>query len=188
MEMKIRDGDWDARLARFCLRLWGKSQTFDATMVILAKWTPMAMLALVALEGNGFLLPSNTMQRSTEAAIAAICGAVLARVVNEYIARQVIRPRPYAEFGVIPGLLRGTGSSYPSNHAAGAFALATASVNVPGYFNILLILALCVAVARVYTLVHYATDVLVGGLHGVLTAVWVLWSVHVLWNLFQISV
>jgi undecaprenyl-diphosphatase len=69
--------------------------------------------------------------------------------------------------------------SFPSGHAATSFACATIlaalepRLRVPAY-----VLAVAIALSRVYVGVHYLTDVLAGALLGVATARTLLWLVR----------
>lgn len=79
------------------------------------------------------------------------------------------RPRPCHVLIDVPPLLGCSESfSFPSNHAANAFALATLLARFDGRFSWLwLVLAALVASSRVYVGVHYPSDVVVGALLGV---------------------
>lgn len=82
------------------------------------------------------------------------------------------RPRPFVTFSEIvqwiPTPLSDT--SFPSRHSSIAFALAVALLFVDGYFGVIaLAMAIGVAFGRVVTGVHYPTDVLMGGLVGVIS-------------------
>lgn len=145
----------------------------------------MVMLILVVAEANGlFLAPNDTKYAQLDAGIGVVA-AVVSRAVNGVVANFVRRPRPYEEHGILTPFLRGTGSAYPSNHATGAFALATAAAGIPGYFGVLLFLACAVALARVYILVHHATDVLAAALHGSFVSLLFLWGYYAFWGFIR---
>ncbi|MDR1463683.1 MAG: phosphatase PAP2 family protein [Oscillospiraceae bacterium] len=118
---------------------------------------------------------------------------VLAAMALDVIATNVVlkhvfaRPRPFAlqdvgwwvQTYVYPGLIeKPDGFSFPSGHAAGSFAGASAIffaskpkwVGKKGRWIALLpvVLAALVAFSRVYLEVHYASDVIAGTLVGIL--------------------
>jgi undecaprenyl-diphosphatase len=96
--------------------------------------------------------------------IGVIVTAALVLLIKFTVRRQ----RPEGEWGEI---YRSTDPhSFPSGHAARAFLLATMAVAFgPPWFGIVLVIwAPLVALARVAMGVHYFSDVLVGGLFGIL--------------------
>jgi undecaprenyl-diphosphatase len=69
--------------------------------------------------------------------------------------------------------------SFPSGHAATAFACATVlSVFAPRWRVPFFLLATLIALSRVYNGVHYPTDVVAGALLGVLTALLLLEAIR----------
>ena len=103
-------------------------------------------------------------------AVALIFNFIL---VNGLLKTVINRPRPWTEFEEIKlfyeqfGVRLPTDSSFPSGHTAACFCLAVACVctfklkGLPA-----LIVALLVALSRIYLCVHYPTDVLAGALVG----------------------
>ena len=94
-------------------------------------------------------------------AVAALAGTNL---VVETLKRAIGRPRPDGE-------RRRSNSSFPSSHAANAFALAWVlgarwRRGIPVFFA----LALLLAFSRMYLNRHFLSDVLVGALIGVICA------------------
>ena len=94
-------------------------------------------------------------------------------IVNALLKTVVNRPRPWTEFEEIKlfyeqfGVRLPTDSSFPSGHTAACFCVAVACVcafklkGAPA-----LVVAVLVAISRIYLCVHYPTDVLAGALIG----------------------
>jgi undecaprenyl-diphosphatase len=82
------------------------------------------------------------------------------------------RPRPFTVFPDPEPLVLGVlGNSFPSGHAATAFAgAAILSRALPGRWPVLFLLAAGIAFSRVYVGVHYPADVLGGAILGLATA------------------
>lgn len=99
-------------------------------------------------------------------------------IVNVILKTAVNRPRPWTEWEEIAdfyasiGVRRPTDTSFPSGHAAACFAAAVA-VTFRYRLKALpaLIVALLVALSRIYICIHYPTDVLGGVLIGSLCGV-----------------
>jgi undecaprenyl-diphosphatase len=101
------------------------------------------------------------LSASLAAGVATITVALLKEVTDR------ARP-PVAESSVQPLIAIPDSTSFPSGHAATAFAAATAVALVYPRFRVpVLLLAALVALSRVYLGVHYWSDVLVGSLFGV---------------------
>jgi undecaprenyl-diphosphatase len=94
----------------------------------------------------------------------------------------VTRPRPYLTVPEADPLFGGTlGSSFPSGHAATAFAGAVIlTMLVRRAVPLLFVLAALVAFSRVYVGVHYPLDVVGGAAVGAAVAVMFLYGVRAL--------
>lgn len=97
-------------------------------------------------------------------------------IVLNVVKLAVPRVRPYIALGLEPIWGRPTDGSFPSGHAAGAFAIAAfvtvwlrrrTSVAAHRTVGILWTLAFGVALSRVFLAVHYPTDVVVGAVLGI---------------------
>lgn len=105
---------------------------------------------------------------------AAIALVVQAVAVNLIVKPIVARPRPYdACTALVPLVKRLWDYSFPSGHTACAFSVAAVCfVKLKKRYGVpLLVIAILVALSRMYVGVHYPTDVL-GGLIFGLAAAW----------------
>jgi 4-amino-4-deoxy-L-arabinose transferase-like glycosyltransferase/membrane-associated phospholipid phosphatase len=93
------------------------------------------------------------------------------------------RPRPYVQFQDLKPLGRGDAYSMPSGHAANSMAMALV---VATFYRRLryaaFFFAFMVSFARVYSGVHFPTDVLVGATLALLYTSALLWGVEWLWT------
>ncbi len=112
-------------------------------------------------------LPINNMK---DFALYAAISLMLTSITVAIIKAKVRRKRPFETIIELKSLKIGVDQfSFPSGHTAAAFSLAvTAALVTSGHVasSVYVILALLVAVSRVYLGVHYLTDVTVGALIG----------------------
>ena len=103
----------------------------------------------------------------------ALVSAFVSRfVVTEIIRYFYNRPRP---FEIVEGarklMAHPLGSSFPSGHAALAFAVAaTVSFYYPKSSILFFLAAICIGIGRVSAGIHWPSDILGGALVGVGTA------------------
>jgi undecaprenyl-diphosphatase len=140
---------------------WGP---LTAIFVVASAW--WVKWPLIALTGG---CCDAAKRRLPTAALAAAAAAAVAEGLTVAIKHVTERARPPLADPAIEALVSLPDStSFPSGHAATAFAAATAvGVLYPRFRVPLLALACMVAVSRVYLGVHFWSDVLVGGLLGV---------------------
>ncbi len=102
--------------------------------------------------------------------LALILGLLIG---NLAIKNLVARPRPFQTYPELTNLVPQGGYSFPSAHAMSSFAAATSAFL---FFRrhgrkwlgiVLLFLAACIAISRLYVCVHYPSDVLCGSLLGI---------------------
>jgi undecaprenyl-diphosphatase len=106
-------------------------------------------------------------RRAAEHGLVAI--AVTSAIVNGPLKLIFRRARPNSRPPLIP---RPRTTSFPSGHAASAFAFASAvSREIPAAAVVLLPLASIVSYSRVYVGVHYPSDVVLGAAVGAGTGV-----------------
>ncbi|MDO7907475.1 undecaprenyl-diphosphatase [Paenibacillus sp. JX-17] len=111
---------------------------------------------------------SDTNRRMViQAAVAACIGLGISFILGHLF----YRDRPFAAHAVIQLIKHPANASFPSDHAIATFALAAAFVLNRGRMRwVWLLLAAVISFSRVYTGVHYPTDVLAGALVGILSA------------------
>ena len=151
---------------------WG-----PATFLLLlasAWWVKWPLIAMLGVAGD---CRRRCLPRATVAAFGAVAAAgVAVTVLKELFDRARPPVSGIDAVGLIP-----ESASFPSGHAATAFAAAVAvGAFYPGVRRPLLGLAAVVALSRVYLGVHYASDVLAGTALGValgLASVWLVRSV-----------
>lgn len=148
-----------------------ETPTLDRLLVHLSDTANMSRLWLatagaVALVGG---------PRGRQAAAEAVASIALASTVSNLALKSMARrARPQAGTGqLVPSrrVRRPMSPSFPSGHAASAFAFAsTMGEKVPLTWVPLHVAAALVAYARVHTGVHYPSDVVAGALAGAMCA------------------
>jgi membrane-associated phospholipid phosphatase len=127
------------------------------------------VFVIVALAALTFLIPWRTrrLERRTGAVMATAAGGVALLLVQP-ISNAVERVRPFVDHPHAKLLIsHARDPGFPSDHATGAFAIATALwLHDRTIGAVALVLAAIVAFARVYVGVHYPSDVVAGALIG----------------------
>ena len=120
-----------------------------------------------------------TQRRTREAGQAALLSMTLCFVMcNLILKNMVARTRPYDLIPELTTLIPPpTDYSFPSGHTSASFACALVLVSMlPKKYGIpILILAVLIALSRLYVGVHYPSDVLGGLLVAVVVSAGVLW-------------
>jgi undecaprenyl-diphosphatase len=104
------------------------------------------------------------------AGVAATGSVAAALLVTHVLAGAVDRPRPFVAHAatIHPFLAHAADPSFPSEHAAAAFAIATAvTCRARDWGTFLLVLAAVLAIGRVFLGLHYPSDVLAGAAVGI---------------------
>jgi membrane-associated phospholipid phosphatase len=143
------------------------------------RWTPITFVLLLvstwwvkwplicAIGWAGDCSRRRLAPRAAAAGLAAVGAAALFVTVFKELFDRARPPLANPTLDVVGALP--ASASFPSGHAATAFAAAVAVGMVhPRLRRPLLLLAMLVALSRVYLGVHYATDVLVGSALGAL--------------------
>ncbi|AET67247.1 membrane-associated phospholipid phosphatase [Desulfosporosinus orientis DSM 765] len=120
-----------------------------------------------------FILPKPNIEQRHALVIMGFSG-ILALVINVLITHVWFRPRPFVTLpkGAFTQLIpHSVDASFPSDHTAGSFGFAAGSWSkaqrwVSRSFTVLAIL---VAIARVYVGIHWPTDVLAGVVIGLIS-------------------
>jgi membrane-associated phospholipid phosphatase len=130
-----------------------------------AWWVKWPLIAALGALGDARPRCSSARTCALAASIAAGIAAGTVALVKEITDRA--RP-PLAEASIQPLVPLPESTSFPSGHAATAFAAATAVALVyPRLRAPVLLIAALVALSRVYLGVHFWSDVVVGSLGGV---------------------
>jgi len=148
----------------------------------------MSFTAQYALELYGllfliawFTLPKSEGDRRHALVVAGFSG-VLALIINVLVSHIWFRPRPFVSLqkGSFTQLIpHSNDASFPSDHVSGSFAFAAGSWKNSDHWvsYSFTSLAIIVAVARIYTGVHWPTDVLAAAIVGLLSAR-IMWAIN----------
>ncbi len=152
----------------------------------------MSFFAQYALEIYAFLfviawftLPKPDTDLRHALVIMALSG-ILALILNLVIANIWFRPRPFVILpkGTFTQLIpHSVDASFPSDHASGSFGFAAGSWNKAPFWVrwSFTLLAFLVAIARVYSGVHWPTDVLASVVIGVASSK-IIWLINPLFK------
>lgn len=153
--------------------LAGHVDLLDDFLTACAKDLQYALLALVATLWVTLARDRAATYRRQSVVVYAVLAALLALGVNQVVGAIWYRPRPFVHHAVTLLLPPSTDASFPSDHAAGGFALAVAVLFARDLWArrvgwLLAAMAALLAFARVYCGTHYPFDVIAGA--GVGTA------------------
>lgn len=122
------------------------------------------IIGLIILFIFGGLKEKNT-------AVLGIITIILSTAIIVVLKFVIAEPRPFIVLDNVNLLESVNSFSFPSNHAATAFAGSLILGKKYGYIYLLMILACLVAFSRVYIGVHYPLDIICGAIIG-LTCAW----------------
>ena len=138
----------------------------DPTTALAGLAVPLYALVTVGL---WFLARPYGNPRWKLASASALVAAAVAMLANQVISHLWDRPRPYATHAALTHVLsaRSTDPSFPSDHAAAAFAIAFAVFAFSRRAGALfLAAATLIALSRIALGMHYPSDVVAGMLVG----------------------
>lgn len=145
---------------------------WDGVMTAVATWAELVAVVGVVL---WFLIGVvRRIEMDRVGAIRAVLASALALAVNQVISHLWERPRPWVSHPGSVHLLvaHSTDASFPSDHAAAAFAISIVLLTVHRRAGILALLASALlAYARIYVGLHYPGDVAAGAAIGIAAGV-----------------
>ena len=161
----------DFRIEQWINNPAGHQPFWDPLLQLVAARAEPAFIVLVAAWFAAGWLRRQAADR--RGAITALLAAVVALAINQGISHLWFRPRPFVSHPADVHLLVGhvRDASFPSDHAAAAFAIAAVLLAFHRRLGlVLLAVAALLAYARVYVGDHYPGDVLAGALIGLVVA------------------
>ena len=112
------------------------------------------------------------MKSNAEWLAESLISACVALIFSGLIAHFYYRDRPFVTHTVLQLIAHPANASFPSDHAIGAFVIATSIwIFRRKDGKLWLAFAACIAFSRVWTGVHYPSDVLAGAVIGIAAAV-----------------
>ncbi|GKV66585.1 MULTISPECIES: phosphatase PAP2 family protein [unclassified Sporosarcina] len=162
----------------------GHSAVLDQSVVFFTKFGPLLFgLFFVWL----WFTSLGDRRANRKIVLFAFTIAVITIGIDKIIELSFFRERPFVNHDVTMLVDKlDTDPSFPSNHTAGSFALALALFWKRRKMGaVLLVFAGLMALSRIYTGVHYPTDVLVGAFIAAAVAFLVIWQRHLIEPLFN---
>ncbi|MEC0182816.1 undecaprenyl-diphosphatase [Paenibacillus peoriae] len=133
----------------------------NGIMRFLAQYAPYLFGLALLVYWFSFKMPHRMM------VIEAVVTAGVGFAISWGLGHLFYRDRPFVGHDVIQLIHHDANASFPSNHALGAIAVATVFwLHRQKYRVLWVILAVLIAVSRVWTGVHYPSDILAGAVIG----------------------
>ncbi|XEQ93905.1 Undecaprenyl-diphosphatase BcrC [Sporomusa carbonis] len=161
---------YDYNLLMFINGWAGHIAWLDRLMILISKYGPLLFCAyLVFLWFSG--ASEEESEQNRRRALYAAFSALLAMGITESIGAMWHRNRPYYDWPVQRLLPMSPSASFPSGHATGGFAIAGSVILGQRSGSVLMtVFAVLMALSRVYTGVHYPSDVIAGMAVGILSS------------------
>lgn len=160
----------DVRLYLAINGLAGRNAFADDLAIAAAKYGPYLFIALLAALWFWPGTRAERRRREVTAAIAA-ASAALAMGVNQVVSHLWYRDRPFVAHRAVLLLPASHDASFPSDHAAFAFGIAVALFLAYRRLGVsALVLAVLLALSRVFVGEHYVSDVVGGAAVGSVVA------------------
>ncbi|MBP2258333.1 phosphatase PAP2 family protein [Virgibacillus alimentarius] len=155
----------DVYLFQLINNLANKNTLLDHFFILLTDFSPYIILLILVWI---WFFRKGDKRINKKIVLFAIFTVILAIGANYLINIFYFRPRPFTEIeGPITMLIdkAADSPSFPSNHATGAFAIAFAFFTKDKRLGSgLIILAILIAISRIFVGVHYPTDVAAGAM------------------------
>lgn len=162
----------------------GKNDFLDITVILFTKFGPL--LFILFFISLWFSKVGNRVE-NRQIVLFAFTIAFITLGIDKIIELSLFRPRPFVDHSVTMLVEKAvTSPSFPSNHTAGSFALA-----IPLFWKsrkigtILLGFAGLMALSRIFSGVHYPTDVLMGAFIAIVISVIIIWQRRLIEPLFD---
>lgn len=174
----------DFKLFELVNQFAGQSEWVDQLVLLFTKYGPILFgLPFVWL----WFTRKGDVKKNRQLVLFALTIVVFAMGINKLIEMTVFRERPFVNH-VVTTLVDKTNDdpSFPSNHAAGAFAFAIALFWKKRKAGcVFLILAFFMALSRIFVGVHYPFDVMMGAFIALLVALIMIWQQHLFGHFFS---
>lgn len=164
----------DAVVAKYFHSVIGRLPFFDGIAAFFASYVPylfiIAFVCMLYVPGmfGGESLLMRKQNRLRFILMTALALLIASGIITPLIHYLYGRARPFAAFDWAPLFTHEADPSFPSRHATLLFTLAAALWQRKrswGYW--FFSLATVIGIARVYSLVHYPTDILAGAFIGI---------------------
>lgn len=175
---------WDFQVFKSINQLAGHSALLDQLVVWFTKFGPLLFgLFFVWL----WFTSLGNRRENRKIVLFAFTIAVVTIGIDKIIELSYFRARPFVNHEVTLLVDKAsTDPSFPSNHTAGSFALALALFWKRRKMGaVLLVFAVLMALSRIFTGVHYPTDVLMGAFIAFAVATLIIWQRRLIEPLFN---
>lgn len=165
----------DFRLFEFVNQFAGRNDLIDQFVLLFSKYGPLLfgfLFVWIWFSKKGDRLENRTF------VLLALTIVLLTLCTNKVLEYSFFRERPFVHHSVTLLIEKSIDDpSFPSNHAAGAFAIAFAIFWRNKKLGLLvMIFALFMAISRLFVGVHYPLDVMVGMMIALFFTLFIIWN------------